>query len=194
MSSAPASIAFVAPTLTSFVGGATGGWTVERIDRVAGPSLPRVAKVAVIEGGVTGLPPNAAWVLRGVVVSQQYTTQEEQEALLHRQPPLGRPTASRAALIPITKSEDWWRLSQAERRTILEETSHHIAIGMEYLPAVARRLHHGRNLEEPFDFLTWFEFAPDREAAFEELVRRLRITQEWAYVVREVDIRLKRES
>ena len=90
--------------------------------------------------------------------------------------------------------EDWWRLSQAERRTILEETSHHIAIGMEYLPAVARRLHHGRNLEEPFDFLTWFEFAPDREAAFEELVRRLRITQEWAYVVREVDIRLKREG
>src|SRR5438132_4069108 len=54
----------------------------------------------ILEGGVTGLPPNAAWVLRGVVDSQQYATQEEQEALLHRQPPLGRPTASRAALIP----------------------------------------------------------------------------------------------
>ena len=62
------------------------------------------------------------------------------------------------------------------------------------LPAVARRLHHGRDLGEPFDFLTWFEFAPQDTAAFEELVGRLRATEEWSYVVREVDIRLKKEA
>ena len=44
----------------------------------------------------------------------------------------------------------------------------HIATGLEYLPAVARRLHHGRDLGEPFDFLTWFEFAPEHAAAFED--------------------------
>ncbi|HCP61471.1 MAG TPA: chlorite dismutase, partial [Actinobacteria bacterium] len=36
------------------------------------------------------------------------------------------------------------------------------------------------------------EFAPERAAAFEELVRRLRATEEWAYVEREVDLRLAR--
>src|SRR2546428_7160638 len=29
-----------------------------------------------------------------------------------------------------------------------------------YLPAIARRLYHCRDLGEPFDFLTWFEYAP----------------------------------
>jgi len=64
--------------------------------------------------------------------------------------------------------------------------------GVEYLPAVARRLHHGRDLGEPFDFLTWFEFAPEHAAAFDELVLRLRETEEWTYVEREIDLRLAR--
>jgi len=86
----------------------------------------------------------------------------------------------------------WWELSQDERREIFEERSRHIATGLEYLPAVARRLHHGRDLGEPFDFLTWFEYAPEDAAGFEELVGRLRETDEWRYVAREVDIRLAR--
>jgi hypothetical protein len=60
------------------------------------------------------------------------------------------------------------------------------------LPAVARRLHHSRELGEPFDFLTWFEYAPEHARSFEELVRRLRETEEWRYVDREIDIRLSR--
>ncbi len=63
---------------------------------------------------------------------------------------------------------------------------------MKYLPAIARRLHHCRDLGEPFDFLTWFEYAPKHSEAFEELVGRLRETEEWVYVEREVDIRLTR--
>jgi hypothetical protein len=63
---------------------------------------------------------------------------------------------------------------------------------MQYLPAVARRLYHGRDLGEPFDFLTWFEYAPRDARAFEELVSRLRATPEWDYVEREIDIRLAR--
>jgi hypothetical protein len=68
------------------------------------------------------------------------------------------------------------------------------ATGLPYLPAIARRLHHGRDSGEPFDFLTWFEYAPGDADAFEELVGRLRSTEEWSYVEREVDIRLTRAA
>jgi hypothetical protein len=57
---------------------------------------------------------------------------------------------------------------------------------------VARRLHHGRDLGAEFDFLTWFEFPPSAAAEFDELLRRLRATEEWTYVEREVEIRVSR--
>ncbi|MFX6201819.1 chlorite dismutase family protein, partial [Acinetobacter baumannii] len=79
---------------------------------------------------------------------------------------LGRPEARCAALIPIRKNPAWWALAQDERRAILEEQSHHIAIGLEYLPPIARRLYHARELGQPFDFLTWFEYAPEHAEAF----------------------------
>jgi hypothetical protein len=85
-----------------------------------------------------------------------------------------------------------WALTQDERRELFESRSAHIATGLRYLPAVARRLHHGRDPGEPFDVITWFEYAPSRASAFEELVGELRRSEEWKYVVREVDIRLVR--
>jgi hypothetical protein len=81
-----------------------------------------------------------------------------------------------------------------ERRAIFEERSHHVARSLPYLPRIARRLHHGHDLGEPFDFLTWFEYAPADQPAFDELVGVLRATEEWAYIDREVDIRLKRDG
>ena len=64
------------------------------------------------------------------------------------------------------------------------------------MPAIARRLHHSRDLgeREPFDFLTWFEYALADTAAFDELVAELRATEEWAYVDREIDIRVVRDG
>lgn len=99
-------------------------------------------------------------------------------------------------MIAIRKTEAWWALAQDERRRIFEERSHHIRTGLAYLPAIARRLHHCRDLgsEEPFDFLTWFEFAPRDAAAFDALVAALRGSEEWSYVEREVDLRLDRNS
>ena len=135
----------------------------------------------------------ARWVLRGTTSNERYVTRAEHDALDARQAPLGRTEATRAALIPIRKSEAWWTLPQDERRAVFEERSRHVTIGLEYLPAVARRLHHARDLGEPFDFLTWFEFAPAGALAFEELVGRLRSSEEWRYVERELDIRLSRE-
>ena len=109
-----------------------------------------------------------------------------------RQEALGRPQASLAALILIKKSAAWWDLAQDERRAIFEEQSQHNAIGLKYLPAIARQLFHCRDLGEPFDFLTWFEYAPEHADAFEDLVANLRATREWSFVEREVDIRLER--
>jgi chlorite dismutase len=120
----------------------------------------------------------------------RYVTRKEKAALDAVSPPLGRPEATRAALIPIRKSQAWWALPQDERRAILEEQSHHITASIKYLPRVARRLYHSRDLGEPFDFLTWFEFAPEHTSAFDELVAELRSTVEWKFVDREVDIRV----
>lgn len=181
------------PLPVAFAAGATGPWRIERIEAVLGEALPAAARLVMLEGAGTEISSDAAWVLRGSTSNPRYTTRAELDALAAVQQGLGRPQATCAALIPIRKSEAWWALAQDERRAILEESSRHIAIGLEYLPAVARRLHHGRELGEPFDFLTWFEYAPGDAEAFEELVRRLRTTEEWRHVTREVDIRLSRE-
>lgn len=175
-----------------YVGGAEGPWRVVRVAPYRGATLPTAPRLAVREGA--GEAVGAAWALRGVLSNIRYTREEERRALVSAQAPTGRALATRAALLPIRKSEAWWALAQDTRRDILEEQSRHVAIGMEYLPAIARRLAHGRDLGEPFDFLTWFEYAPEDEAAFEDLLLRLRASAEWAYVEREVDIRLERDA
>ena len=180
------------PLSITFAGGGTGPWRVDRMRAVRGEGLPSAERLSVLEGRDAPVPPGSVWTLRGVTSNERYVTRTEHDALADRQPALGRPGATRAALIPVRKSPEWWDLAQDERRAIFEERSHHIAVGLEYLPAVARRLHHSRDLEGPFDFLTWFEYAPRDAEAFEELVGRLRETEEWAYVEREVDIRLAR--
>jgi len=177
---------------TLFLGANTGPWEITRLEAVAGPSLEPVACLRIREGGE--LPPagTTPWVLRGVASYDRYVTRSERTALEAVQPPLGRPEASRAALIPIAKSAAWWELSHDERRAIFETRSQHIATGLQYLPAIARRLYQSRDLGEPFDFLTWFEYAPTDASGFEELVKRLRGSEEWRFVEREVDIRLRR--
>lgn len=178
----------------AFIGGATGPWRVGRLEAVRGEGLQIVDRLSVFETRDVSVQEGAVWVLRGVTSNDRYVTRAEHKALTERQQPLGRREATSAALIPVRKNGQWWDLPQDERRAIFEERSRHIGIGLEYLPAVARRLHHGRDLGEEFDFLTWFEYAPTDSPAFEELVARLRETEEWSYVEREVDIRLTLEA
>lgn len=144
-------------------------------------------------GGSIVLAPEQ-WRLRGVSSNLRYAERAEVARLQAVQPVLGRREARCAALIPIRKSAAWWALAQDERRAIFERDSRHTQIGLDYLPAIARKLHHSRDLGEPFDFLTWFEFAPEHAPAFDELLQRLRDTEEWRYVEREVDIRLYRQD
>lgn len=176
----------------SFVAGAAGEWSINRLSPVIGDSLNPAAALSIIEGHSHPLPDAPTWALHGTVSNIRYTTRIEAEALAARQQPLKRPEAVCAALIPIRKSPSWWALTQDERRSIFEEQSQHIGIGMAALPGVSRRLHHCRDLGEPFDFLTWFEYAPEHSDAFERMVDQLRATPEWHYIDREVDIRLTR--
>src|SRR5215472_7148531 len=145
------------PLLVTFAAGLSGVWRIDRIEAVIGSGLPLAERLAVLEGG--GDPGPTTWVLRGVTSNTRYTQRQELDTLAARQEALGRPHATRAALIPIRKTDAWWALAQDERRAIFEDRSRHIGIGLEYLPAVARRLHHCRDLGETFDFLTWFEYA-----------------------------------
>jgi chlorite dismutase len=177
----------------SFVGGASGPWRVVSINAIAGEALPDVKRLNILAGAEMQMPHDAQWRLRGITSHEQYVTRAEHDLLVAHQPALGRPRATCAALIPIRKTAVWWALAQDERRRIFEESSHHVETGLQYLPAIARRLHHCRDLgeAEPFDFLTWFEFGPSDAPAFDRLVGELRASEEWAYVEREIDIRVE---
>jgi chlorite dismutase len=178
------------PLTVTFTAGATGAWHIERISAACGEPLAPAARLAIAELPAERIA--GVWSLSGVVSHPRYATSAELRQLAAVQAGLSRPESTRAALIPIRKSDAWWAKGQDDRRAIFEDGSRHIARSMKYLPAVARRLHHSRDLGEPFDFLTWFEYAPDYATAFEDLVGELRATEEWRYVVREVDVRLTR--
>ena len=130
------------PLLVTFVAGASGTWRIDRLTTVIGDGLPTAERLAVLEGSKAPVPTDAGWVLRGVTSNTRYTNRSEVDALVAGDEGLSRPQATRAALIPIRKTETWWAMAQDERRAIFEEQSHHIGVGLEYLPAVARRLHH----------------------------------------------------
>lgn len=174
-----------------FAGGAQGDWAVTDMTRVCGDALAAVERISRLVGAAPP-PGDTTWTLRSFTSNLRYTTGPEAASLAERQQGLDRPESKLGALIPIRKSSEWWALPQDERRAIYEERSRHTSIGLEYLPQIARKLHHCRDLGEPFDFLTWFEFAPSDAAMFDKLVDRLRGTEEWNYVDREIDIRLER--
>jgi hypothetical protein len=182
--------------LFSFVGGLEGDWIVTESCAITGKALPVTERLSAVPGNVTKPVAGAAWVLRGVTSNERYVTRAEKDQLVVKSPALGRPEADVAVLIPIKKNAPWWAMTQDERRTIFEARSRHTQIGLEYLPAVSRRLHHCRDLseEEPFDFLTWFEFAKVNTAEFDQLLARLRASAEWQYIEREVEIRLTRDT
>ncbi|MCI0549331.1 MAG: chlorite dismutase family protein [Anaerolineae bacterium] len=182
--------------LFTFVGGDIGIWSVVSMENILGESLARVARLDVVAGQMPETHIGFKWCLRGITSNERYITRSEKNLLVEKQPALGRPQATCAALIPVRKTANWWALPQDERRRIFEESSKHVQTGIRYLPAVARRLHHCRDLgeNEPFDFLTWFEFAPSDSDTFDELASQLRGSEEWKYVEREIDIRVVRES
>jgi chlorite dismutase len=182
--------------LYTFTGGGAGPWRIISCNPVKGDSLPPADFMSVVPGGLSSPLHGTSWMLRGVTSNERYVTRDEKSQLAARQVAIGRPEARYAALIPIRKNAAWWAMSQEDRRAVFEDRSRHIQTGLKYLPGVARRLHHCRDLatQEPFDFLTFFDYPEAEVTAFEDLVAALRATEEWKYVDREVDVRLVRNG
>lgn len=181
--------------LFSFVAGPIGPWRIEQVLRIDGEPLPVASRLAVHTTALAEPAPGSVWSLRGITSNERYVERSEKTQLLAVQQALGRPEKTCAALIPIRKTAAWWALTQDERREVFETRSHHTRIGMKSLPQVSRRLHHCRDLSEtePFDFLTWFEYAPTHQQAFDDMLAELRASEEWGYVDREVELRLVRD-
>jgi chlorite dismutase len=179
----------MATNFFDFIGGDKGIWEVVSMDTLCGQSLDNVSNIDILQSSATE-ENYGVWALKGFTSNIRYAEKLEREQLNSVQSELGRPTATCAALIPIRKTEAWWIMAQDERRKIFETKSHHTQTGLKYLPAIARKLYHCRDIGQPFDFLTWFEYAPEASNAFEDLVISLRQTEEWLYVDREIDIRL----
>src|SRR5262249_46324046 len=151
------------PMFTTFRGGQSGAWRITLNSAVKGEGLAAVPALTITQGASIALPllrSATSWRLAGVAGEVPYGGKAGKEQLGQQQAPLGRKEASFAALIPIRKTAAWWELSQDERREIFEAKSHHISGTLKYLPQVARQLFHCRDLGEPFDFITWFEYAP----------------------------------
>jgi hypothetical protein len=183
------------PRLFHFVGGARGSLRVLSTTAVVGASLPPCDRVHIGFGHAdAAIAHTAAWLLHGMRSNERYTDRHEHERLQATQAALGRPEATRGAILPIRKNAAWWALPQDERLAIFTTRSRHTEIGQRYLPAIARRLYHCRDLAEdaPFDFVTLFDFAPEHEPAFDDMLAALRETEEWRYVEREVDVRFER--
>lgn len=182
----------MAGTVTQVIAGGAGRWRITGIVAVRGESLGAAEGLTVVEGVVPAPERAKIWRLRGVASNLRYATKAEQQVLAAASPPLARPEADCGALIPIRKTAAWWALAQDERRAILADRSRHVEIGSRYVPAIARRLLHCRDLGEPFDFLTWFEFNREHKSAFADLLGELRASEEWRFIDREVEVRLER--
>ena len=176
------------PQPTVFSAGPSGPWIIESVRAIRGENLSMAPRL----GSGETAPPGSFWHLQGTASYERYTQRPEKTELVAIQPGLGRHEASYGALIPIAKDDAWWAMTPEERRSIFEEQSKHIAIGFKALPAIARKLYQSRDLGEPFDFLTWFEFAPEHAGVFDQLLKDLRATREWDFVSREVEIRVRR--
>lgn len=179
------------PILVTMVAAEQGDYRVDSLSTLSGEGLAPAPKFSVLAGRPSASA-TCAWSLSGATGAPRYTTRRELDALGAVQPDLGRKEASLAAMIALRKDDVWWSLAADERRKIFEEDSRHIAMSMRFLPAIARRLYHARELGEGFDFLTWFEFAPEHAGAFDELLAHLRASIEWSHVDREVELRLTR--
>jgi hypothetical protein len=160
----------------AFVAGFEGLWLIEGMTAPVGEPLAPAARLSVVEGTSAEVA-EGRWVLRGVVAGQGEDARADQL-------PLGRAEARCAALLAVRMSPAWWERAEEDRRAL--------SANIEHGPAISRRIHRARSRDEPFDVLTWFEYAPEVQSEANQVMARLRDSEEWTFVEREVDIRVIR--
>lgn len=139
--------------------------------------------------------PSGAGDLVGVTQHLGYTRAAERAELATTEVP---GAGAICVLIPMTKSSTWWQLAHDERDAIFRGSGRpgHVNVGLPFARVISRTLYHSRPVPgASFDFLTYFEFLPERRGEFLELLRGLRDearNPEWSYVERECEVWLSR--
>jgi hypothetical protein len=160
------------------------GWSVVRIETPVPISLSEELSNSLIK-------------FHGATQHLHYTTDSQRQELKQRAIPELEPSDhTTAVLIPIGKSEEWWKLAQDKRQSYFQKSEAnegHTAIGIKYVDRVFRKLYHSRYLGSMlnYDFLTYFEFEDVYAKDFKTLLAELRDTKtnpEWAYVNYEFEI------
>jgi hypothetical protein len=169
-------------SLTTHTGAALAGLEV-------GGRLSRLESTAGV--------PSGGGDLVGVTQHLSYTRSTERAELSSTATP---GPGSHVVVIPITKSPGWWSLAHDERDHLFRgagKADGHVNVGRPHAPKILRKLYHGRGVPGAgWDFLTYFEFGPELADEFRSLVAGLRDparNPEWAEVVREAEIWLRRE-
>jgi hypothetical protein len=173
-------------------------YRVDSVRAVCGPSLPGIALGAKLVRLESTLElPAGGGDLVGVTQHLGYTRAAERADLATASPP---GSDAVCVVIPITKSEAWWQLAFDERDALFRGAARpgHVDLGLPYARTLLRKLYHGRPVPGAgWDFVTYFEFTPERRADFEALLAGLRDPErnpEWAYVERETEIWLSRRD
>lgn len=194
------------PTWVRFSASATGStvsatttidrFRIEEVRAVRGEPLAGLSvggALCRIES-TAGLP-SGDGNLTGVLQHLGYTRAAERAALATTE--LAGPRAV-CVLIPMTKSSAWWQLAHDERDAIFRGSGRpgHVNVGLPFARVILRKAYHCRPLPgTAWDFLTYFEFLPERRAEFMELLAGLRDPErnpEWSYVEREAEVWLSR--
>lgn len=171
-------------------------YRLEDVRVLAGPPLTGLevgAELFRIET-VLGPPPGLGELL-GVTQHLGYQTAVERIELAPPPPSAGD---AHCVIVPISKSSAWWDLAHDERHALFRDHAPrgHVRVGRPYAARIHRKLYHSRYLPASgWDFITYFEFEPDRAADFRALVAGLRDTTrnpEWSYVERESEIWMKK--
>jgi hypothetical protein len=154
-----------------FIAGDTGDLLVERITAICGESLPEAKSLLRVEGSEFVAAPGAVFTLDGVRSHERYVERAERDSAG------GRSRGPRAPGQPLCSADSHPEVrgrGGRSRRTSGAPSSRHARItpevGLRYLPAIARRLYHSRDLGGPFDFLTFFEFGEADASAFDDLL------------------------
>ena len=135
----------------------------------------------------------------GAVQSPRYTS-DEMHAYAYK---AAAPRASgrivpNAIIIPLNKTDEWWKLSALDRHTYFyphtdlatgTRMKGHAVAAEAGIPTIYRRLYHnpdGYQQEHQFDFVTYFECADEHLATFDQVCRTLRDQHqnpEWRFVL-----------
>jgi hypothetical protein len=188
--------------LISGIDGTITRYRIREVIPVSGnmpPNLSQMSNMVRLETMIA--PPFAhdpsIMQFHGVRQNLHYTSEEERQELDRRSRKEVEPSDhTTAVLIPIGKSDAWWKLAQDQRQAYFQKTGRsegHTAIGIKYVDRVFRRLYHSRYLNAAlgYDFLTYFEFDSAYDKDFKDLLAELRdlnTNPEWSYVNLEYEI------